>query len=52
VKSDGMAFRTASDVAILSGLVVAGVGLGFLLWPSAKTQVTAGPTSIRLTTTF
>lgn len=52
VKSDGIAFRTTSDVTLITGLVLAGVGLGFLLWPTPKAQVMAGPSWISFRTTF
>lgn len=46
VKNSGIAFRTASDVSLVSGIVLAAVGVGFLLWPTPKTQVSVGPASI------
>lgn len=48
VKSDGLAFRAAADVAIVSGLVLAAAGVGFLFWPSPRAQVTFGPGSVRV----
>jgi hypothetical protein len=52
VKSDGITFRTASDVTLITGLVLAGVGVGFLLWPTPKAQVTVGPGFVSMRGTF
>jgi hypothetical protein len=52
VKSDGISFRTTSDVTLITGLVLAGVGVGFLLWPTPKTQVVASPNWIGVRGTF
>lgn len=52
IKSDGLTFRTASDVMLVTSIVLAGVGIGVLLWPSPKAQVTAGPGFVTLTGRF
>ena len=52
VKSAGITFRTASDVTLVTSLVLAGVGVGFLLWPTPRAQITAGPTWLTLSGTF
>lgn len=52
VKSSGISFRTASDVTLITSLVLAGVGVGFLLWPSPRAQVTAGPNWLTVSGAF
>lgn len=43
VRDEGVAFRTATDVLLVTSLVLGGAGAAVLLWPTSKSSKTSSP---------